>query len=71
MNTIERNELLTALYQVTSKADLLKQFDSKLAGAKGTKANRYSHLLEQIFFILMLLFLVMESKQHIITDRLL
>jgi len=50
MNTIERNELLTALYQVTSKADLLKQFDSKLAGAKGTKANRYSHLLEQIIF---------------------
>jgi hypothetical protein len=50
MNTIERNELLTALYQVTSKADLLKQFDSMLSGAKGVKGNRYSHLLEQILF---------------------
>ena len=49
-NTIERNELLTALYQVTSKADLLKQFDSKLTGAKGTNTQRYTHLLEQVLF---------------------
>ena len=50
MNTIERNELLTALYQTTSKGDLLAQFDSKLSGAKGTTAQRYTHLLEQIVF---------------------
>jgi hypothetical protein len=50
MNTIERNELLSALYQVTSKSDLLKQFDSKLAGAKGTNTQRYTYLLEQVLF---------------------
>ena len=50
MTKIERDELLQALYQVTSKADLLKQFDSKLSGAKGTNAQRYTHLLEQVLF---------------------
>jgi len=50
MTKIERDELLTALYQVTAKGDLLSQFDSKLSGAKGTIAQRYTHLLEQIVF---------------------
>jgi len=50
MNTIERNELLTALYQVTSKSDLLKQFDSKLSSAKGSTNQRYTFLLEQVLF---------------------
>jgi len=50
MTKIERDELLQALYQVTSKADLLKQFDSKLSGVKGTNAQRYTHLLEQVLF---------------------
>ncbi len=50
MNTIERNQLLTALYQVTSKSDLVEQFDSKLLGAKGTTTQRYTFLLEQVLF---------------------
>jgi len=50
MNTIERDELLKALYQVTTKGDLLSQFDSKLSGAKGSTTQRYTHLLEQIVF---------------------
>ena len=50
MNTIERNELLTALYQVTTKTDLLKQFDSKLSSAKGSTNQRYTFLLEQVLF---------------------
>ena len=50
MNTVERNELLMALYQVSSKQDILKQFESKLLGAKGTNAQRYTYLLEQILF---------------------
>ena len=50
MNTVERNELLTALYQVTSKSDLVKQFEAKLSGAKGTTAQRYTFLLEQVLF---------------------
>jgi len=59
MNTIERNELLTALYQVTSKADLLAQFDLKLSEINAvfrerevrlTDDKRYTYLLEQIVF---------------------
>jgi len=50
MNKIERDDLLTALYQVTLRGDLLSQFNSKLVGAKGTKAQRYTFLLEQIMF---------------------
>ncbi len=50
MNTVERNELLKALYQVTTKSDLVKQFDAKLSGAKGTTAQRYTFLLEQVLF---------------------
>lgn len=50
MNTIERTQLLTALYQVTSKSDLVEQFDSKLLGAKGTTTQRYTFLLEQVLF---------------------
>jgi len=59
MNSIERNELLTALYQATSKADLLNQFDSRLSEINAifrerkttsTKERRYTYLLEQIIF---------------------
>jgi len=50
MSTIERNELLEALYQATSKSELLEQFESKLLGAKGTGTQRYTYLLEQIVF---------------------
>jgi len=59
MNTIERDELLKALYQATTKGDLLSQFDSKLSeinavfrgrGARLTDDKRYTYLLEQIVF---------------------
>lgn len=59
MNTIERNQLLTALYQVTSKSDLLKQFNDRLSEIDGifrerkikkTMDRRYTYLLEQIVF---------------------
>ena len=50
-NTIERDTLLTALYNATSKTELLNQFDSKLSEVKGkNQAIRYTHLLEQIVF---------------------
>ncbi len=50
MKTIERSNLLTALYQVESKGDLISQFDSNLSRVKGTATQRYIHLLEQVVF---------------------
>ncbi len=47
---MEREDLLTAIYQTSSKKELLAQFDYKLSGAKGTTAQRYTHLLEQVVF---------------------
>jgi hypothetical protein len=50
MNQVERSELLTALYQTSSKQELLKKFDADISITKGTKTQRYTHLLEQIVF---------------------
>jgi len=50
MNQIERSELLTALYQTSSKQELLKKFDADITITKGTKNQRYTHLLEQIVY---------------------
>ena len=50
MNQVERSELLTALYQTSSKQELLKKFDADISITKGTKNQRYTHLLEQIIF---------------------
>jgi len=47
---MNRDNLLTALYQTSSKGELLKQFETKLSNAKGTKPQRYTFLLEQIVF---------------------
>ena len=47
---MKREDLLTAIYQTSSKKDLLAQFDSKLSGAKGSATQRYTHLLEQVLF---------------------
>jgi len=47
---MERTDLLTAIYQVSSKKELIAQFDSKLSSAKGSATQRYTHLLEQIVF---------------------
>ena len=50
MSKIDRDNLLTALYQTSNKTELLAQYDSKLSGAKGTATQRYIHLLEQTIF---------------------
>jgi hypothetical protein len=50
MNKIDRDNLLTALYQTSNRAELLAQYDSKLSGARGTATQRYIHLLEQTMF---------------------
>ena len=56
---IERDELLKTLYQATSKANLLNQFDNRLDGINAvfkerkttsTEERRYAYLLEQILF---------------------
>lgn len=50
MEKINRNALLVALYQTDSKSELLEQFSAKLTLAKGTKAKKYTYLLEQIVY---------------------
>ena len=50
MEHIERNDLLQALYSTSSKQELLKKFDADISITKGTKNQRYTHLLEQIVF---------------------
>ena len=45
-----RVNLLESLYQVTSKKDILSQFDSKLLSAGKSKSAKYIHLLEQIVY---------------------
>ena len=47
---MKREDLLVAIYQTSSKKELLAQFDSKLSGAKGSATQRYTHLLEQVLF---------------------
>ena len=49
-NTVERDDLLTALYQTSSKKELLTQFDHSLSVTKGSSSQRYTHLLEQVLF---------------------
>ena len=47
---MKREDLLVAIYQTSSKKELLAQFDSKLSGVKGSATQRYIHLLEQVLF---------------------
>jgi len=47
---VSRNELLVALYQTTSKQELLKQFEENIKTSKRKKDDKYIHLLEQIIY---------------------
>jgi len=51
-NEVGREDLLTALYQVSTKSEILTQFDKALSTAKkgDSVTKRYTHLLEQVLF---------------------
>ena len=50
MNQISRTTLLEELYQTSSKKDLIERFNTDISITKGTKSQRYTHLLETIIF---------------------